>query len=191
MGSNEWYTPKWCIDAARQVLGGIDLDPASCEMANRIVQATRYYTEAEDGLLQPWYGRVWLNAPFGRLADGSSRLKLFLERLIAEYECGKVTEAITLVKADPKQHWFFLLWEYPICFAVDRVYFLRPDGPPQKHQFGTAFVYLGPDEPRFIEVFSRFGATVKCVRRPEIFGQGDFWKELGEGAKEVQHATTI
>lgn len=37
--SNEWFTPARYVEAAREVLGSIDLDPASCEAGNRIVQA--------------------------------------------------------------------------------------------------------------------------------------------------------
>ena len=48
--SNEWYTPTQYVEAARRVLGGIDLDPASCEVANATVKATRYLTKDDDGL---------------------------------------------------------------------------------------------------------------------------------------------
>lgn len=176
MASNEWYTPARFCEAARLVLGEIDLDPASCEMANRTVKARQYYTEQENGLEHAWYGRVWLNPPFGRLPNGTSRIRVFLDRLVQEYRSGNVVAAIAAVKADPKQRWFLPLWEYTICFAYDRVYFLRPDSPPERHQFGTAFVYLGPDEERFIEVFKRFGTIVKSISHPEIVYNESLWK---------------
>jgi hypothetical protein len=59
--SNDWYTPELYISAVRDTFGHIDLDPASCALANTIVQAEKFYTEAEDGLAQPWFGRVFLN----------------------------------------------------------------------------------------------------------------------------------
>jgi hypothetical protein len=63
-GSHEWYTPAKYIETARRVLGQIDLDPASSEMAQRTVRADRYFSERDDGLSQQWQGRVWLNPPY-------------------------------------------------------------------------------------------------------------------------------
>ena len=72
VSSDEWYTPKWLIDA----LGPFDLDP--CSPAVRPFEtATRYFTKDDDGLKQDW-GRafVWLNPPYNRCL-----LRAFVEKL--------------------------------------------------------------------------------------------------------------
>lgn len=38
-GQFEYYTPPPIVAAARQVMGGIDLDPASSPQANRCIHA--------------------------------------------------------------------------------------------------------------------------------------------------------
>jgi len=62
-GENEWYTPKKHIEAARIVMGSIDLDPASSAKANETVQATVYYTKKNSGLDKPWSGKLFMNPP--------------------------------------------------------------------------------------------------------------------------------
>jgi hypothetical protein len=47
-------------------MGGIDLDPASCATANETVRARTFYSRKDDGLKRPWFGRVWLNPPYGK-----------------------------------------------------------------------------------------------------------------------------
>lgn len=61
--STDWYTPKWVFDSLGLVF---DLDP--CQPVGGVpwIPAARYYTMQDDGLQQPWAGRVWLNPPYGK-----------------------------------------------------------------------------------------------------------------------------
>lgn len=154
---HEWNTPAAYVDAARAVLGAIDLDPASSEAANRTVKALRYYTVEEDGLAQPWAGRVWLNPPWGKVGP------LFIARLLDEYQAGRVTAAILLVNAHcTDTSWFQPLWDHLLCFADHRIDFTREDGEiGQASTHGSVFVYFGDAPERFAETFRAFGAVVR------------------------------
>lgn len=50
-GENEWFTPSNIIEVARLTMGSIDLDPASCDLANQRVKAQKIYTEQDSGLV--------------------------------------------------------------------------------------------------------------------------------------------
>ncbi len=58
--SDEWLTPPEII----HLLGPFDLDPCS-PVFRPWPTASRHYTIIDNGLIQPWQGRVWLNPPYG------------------------------------------------------------------------------------------------------------------------------
>jgi hypothetical protein len=156
--SNEWYTPAPYVDAARLLMGGIDLDPASSPIANQAVKAARFYTIDDDGLAQEWFGRVFLNPPYG-IEDGDSNQARWSRRLIEEYRAGNVTEAVLLVNAVPGNIWFAPLWDYPICFVGRRIRFYNEDTEVSAPTHSNVFVYLGPQYARFVSIFSQFGVV--------------------------------
>src|SRR5258707_6486526 len=62
--TNERNTPAIYIEAARRVLRGFDLDPASTEDAYAVIQAGRYFTEHDVSLSHPWNSRISLNPAY-------------------------------------------------------------------------------------------------------------------------------
>jgi phage N-6-adenine-methyltransferase len=144
---DEWYTPPDYIDAARSLMGRIDLDPASCEAAQAVVQATRFYAKADDGLRQPWHGRVWLNPPYS-LAD------VFVDKLLTEYESGRVEQAVLLVNASTDTLWFqTLAARFPVLFTRGRIKFWHPDHPGEQPRYGQALYGINVTPVAFVAVF--------------------------------------
>lgn len=162
--SEEWHTPAVYIEAARKLMNGIELDPASCAEANRIVRATKYYTKEQNGLARPWNARsLWLNPPYGR-ENGDSNQERWSGYLISQYESGNTKEAILLVNASTSTQWFQRLWAYPVCFTDHKIRFHSGQSSKSNQPtHGNAFVYLGPQEDRFISIFSQFGIVARCV----------------------------
>jgi ParB family chromosome partitioning protein len=172
--SNEWYTPARYIEAARTVMGGIDLDPASCELANQTIKATRYYSKEDNGLQHTWHGRIWLNPPFGRVhpeLKGSTKSYqlYFMHTLLEKHQSGEIEQAIALVFGTSAcMPWFQPFWQFPICIAKSRIEFDKPDGSKDHFGYGNMFVYLGPYELLFIDVFGQFGTIAKRVSQPKV-----------------------
>ena len=92
----EWYTPPSFIELVREVLGTIDLDPASCATAQGWIQAKTFYTKEQDGLSQPWFGRVFCNPPYGS-EEVRLMAKRFLLHGIQQYQAGTINSAIFLL----------------------------------------------------------------------------------------------
>lgn len=181
--SNEWYTPARYIEAARLVMGGpIELDPASCAVANNTVRAARYFTPEQDGLAQEWKSpRVWLNPPYSASTAVPMPQFTWSRKLLTCYQQGQVEQAVLLIMACVKQKWFHDLWsmiDAPICFVNKRIYFLRPAGAPKELRESSCFLYLGPHESRFVEVFSRFGTLAKALPVAQRTQSASLWGEM-------------
>jgi hypothetical protein len=152
LGDCEWYTPKEIIDAAREVMGGIDLDPASCAFANRTVKAKKFYTETEDGLRKQWAAdRLFLNPPFR-----DPIVRLFAEKLLESFQAGRIKQAVWLSNASIDLGWWHKLARHGVvCFG--RIKFYRQKGTPGASPFPQTIVYLGNRGEQFRQTFNQFG----------------------------------
>jgi len=152
-GDNEWYTPADYIKAAKAVMGDIDLDPASSDVANSVVGAYKFYTEADNGLSKRWSGRVWMNPPYAQ-----PLIAQFAERLAESFAAGDVTEACVLVNNATETAWCSALITpaSAICFPRGRIKFWHPRKESAPLQ-GQLIIYLGPRPADFRAEFRQFG----------------------------------
>lgn len=142
----EWYTPKRVIAAVVAAMGGIDLDP--CAEAAKSVPAKAHLTEAEDGLTRDWAGRVYMNPPYGR------PIAAWVDKLVAEYDAGRVTEAVALVPGRIETDWFYALDAIWFCNIEGRLAFSDHD---TAAPFPSVAVYLGREGDAFGEAFVKLG----------------------------------
>lgn len=149
-GNNERYTPKEYIDAAREVLGTIDLDPASSELANETVQATKFYTAEDDGLAHEWHGNIWLNPPYA---------KDLLPKFAEKFAASNFNQAIVLVHNATETRWFlnFISKASAVVFPTGRVDCKTPGENRNTPLQGSAIIYSGDNVNKFLDVFSKFG----------------------------------
>lgn len=159
---DEWLTADSpYLKGARTVLGGIDLDPASCEAANKIIRAKTFWSKEDDGLSKDWFGRVWLNGPFSY-----PLVEQFTVKAVDQYEHGKTKATIILTNNATDADWCqLLLKRFPVCFPKGRVPFWREgrEGVGGARQ-GQAFSYLGPDEGLFIRTFQPLGTIMRAIK---------------------------
>jgi hypothetical protein len=141
-------TPRWIIER----LGPFDLDPAAADPRPWDC-ARRNYTETDNGLTQPWFGRVWLNPPFDRYAVSAWIRKL------AQHGRGT-----TLLHARTEAEWFEPIWDSAaaILFMADRIKFCRPDGSEQPANSGAppVLVAFGCDDAERLKISGIPGALV-------------------------------
>ena len=153
--TSEWYTPPEIVERAILVMGEIDLDPCSNSKESPNVPARRHFTINDDGLQWPWYGRVYMNPPYGReIAD-------WVEFLCESYEGGNVSEAIALVPSRTDTVWFRRFRKYPRCFIWGRLKFSNHDN---SAPFPSMVVYLGENTQAFVEAFGDIGDVYEAVR---------------------------
>jgi hypothetical protein len=159
-GNNEWYTPKEWIDSARAVMSTIDLDPASCEFAQRTVQATEWFDQERDGLARPWRGSIWLNPPYS-----GGLIKQFIDKLVIERK--NFAQAVVLVHSRTDTEWFHDLCSIAdvIAFTKKRISFYNKYGEQESPLYGSVLVYIGDRQEEFAEAFRDSCFVLPCGDR--------------------------
>jgi len=158
-GNAENYTPPPVIEKVKEVLGKIDLDPASCEKAQKAIKAKTYYTEENDGLVKPWKGCVFLNPPYGM-----PQIRDFTDKLITELP--NIKDAILLTNDQTDTKWWHkcAINARLICLPLGRINFYTPDKEKTSPTNGQTFFYFGDKKDKFREVFSELGLIVKVLK---------------------------
>jgi len=115
--TDTWLTPPDVL----AVLGRFELDPCAAPEPRPWPTADRHFVRADDGLAQPWAGRVWLNPPYG----GPSVIGPWMRRMI-EHGQGTVlifarTDTVTFHET---------VWRAAtaVLFLHGRLHFHRADG---------------------------------------------------------------
>lgn len=148
----EWYTPPEIVASVLEVMGHIDLDP--CSPATPTIPAGHHYTMEDDGLAVRWSGNVYMNPPYGR------EITKWVDHLVREFWGGRVEQAIALVPARVDTRWFNTLSDYTWCAVRGRLKF---SGHVSGAPFPSAIFYLGEDDLRFCQEFSKWGTIYRSV----------------------------
>lgn len=164
--SNDWGTPLDIIESARHVLGGIDLDPASDPYWNNCVMADKFYTEEDDGLTQPWEGKIFVNPPGGKIKNESMAGR-FWEKLLAEIKLDYIEHAIfvcfSLEALVTTQRYQKSVGDYKLCVPKKRLRYQAKDRYPRSPTHGSCIVYVPGnvnDTKRFCDEFSKHGVIL-------------------------------
>lgn len=149
--SVEWLTPPEIMEK----LGAFDLDP--CAPVKRPWDtARRHYTIEDDGLSKEWFGRVWMNPPFGREAA------IWLRRM-ADHGDG-----IALIPARTETAMFYeSVWNraHAILFMKGRPHFHRVDGTRAAANSGAPICLVAYGQRNHaLLLYSRLGAVVQVPR---------------------------
>ena len=157
-GNYEWYTPKSIMILVRKLFYKIDLDPASSDIANRLVQAETYYTIKENGLNQPWFGKVWMNPPYSQ-----PLVQQFCNLLVEKFKQKEIDEACVLVNNATETAFYQNMLQYcrAVCFIKSRVKFVDQNGESTGAPLqGQTILYFGENEKLFGMIFSEIGVIL-------------------------------
>lgn len=193
MPFDNFMTPPNLVEDIRSVLGTIDVDPASCSVAQKYIKSRYYYVHPDDACegalvdgLHPnhhWRGNIFLNPPYSK-----GNIDDFVDKAYREYMNWNVQRMIVLVNSSTDTNWYakllsisssVLLWKGRIKFwkmfdgeahekwigqkELERGGNKKGNSP----RFLNTLFYIGDDEgnKRFRHVFKDKGSILTSVSR--------------------------
>ncbi len=158
-GNNEWYTPDIYIQSVKNVFDGvIDLDPASCDLANKTINAVKFYTIYNSGLEKAWMGNVFLNPPYSK-----NSIKDFSNKVIEQVTLDNINQLIVLTNNATETGWWQSMAELSssICLVKGRIKFNDFNGNKANSPLqGQSFMYFGNNSAVFDLEFKKFGVIL-------------------------------
>lgn len=156
--SEEWYTPRDLLDRIQECLKVIDIDPCSEPWSvdrDFRVKAQHHFTKEMGGLDRPWFGKVFVNPPYGRV------LPKWVMKTYLAHDRGETSETILLVPARTETLWFQYLWNATrLCFVRGRLSFESPEGIKWAAGFPSVLAYYGQLPSRFEYFFTPIGKVI-------------------------------
>jgi hypothetical protein len=141
VANDDLYTPKWIFDSIGLKF---DLDVCASNNPNICVPADKRYTIDDDGLLSPWFGRVWMNPPF-------SKPRPWAEKFLAH------GNGIALLPLSGNSGWWRDLWnsEAAVVMVKPNTGFINTDGQERKIMYGISLWAVGQENINALLPFSK------------------------------------
>lgn len=158
--SDSWFTDPQFIAVVHRFYGTIDIDPASCKVANSVVKATKYYTKKDNGLIKPWYGKVWVNPPFS-----TGNIDAFAKKTIDELS--NCDEILFLCQSKNDTRWYQSLMQHTDLMLLVKgrpKFWGNPINNSDRPRYPTTLFYFGHRTSEFIKTFKPLGTIVKPQR---------------------------
>lgn len=143
---DEWLTPPFILES----LGEFDLDP--CAPVKRPWKTAKdHYTIDDDGLFLSWFGRVWLNPPYGpQTAEWLAKM------------CRHQNGIVLMFARTETAMFFKYVWNKAkaLLFIEGRLYFYHADGTKARSNSGGPSVLIAWNN-----------SNAECLRNCSIKGK--------------------
>ncbi len=163
--TDEWGTPPSIWRPLSDAIGGFDLDPCSGAETSPIASAR--YDDTDDGLTEPWFGKVWLNPPY-------SDMEPWARKCVGETTSRRADTVVALIPSRTSADW----WQNNVakatalCFVDHRIEFQGRTGGDNRDgsgsaSFSNAIAVFGECPPDLLDALDRQGMVFDRSERYE------------------------